>query len=818
MIRDLVREFAQAIRALVRAPGYTAVTALTLAVGVGGTTAVFSVVSAVLVDPLGYPDPDELVVVGGQLPGLGAQDLTASAPEYRDYLAASESLEDLAATWILDVNVTGIDRPFRSRDALVTVNFFSMLGVEPFMGRDFTEEDAGGDIGHSAILSYAAWQQHFGADPNVLGRTFLIDDDPIVVIGVMPRGFEHPEASAGDPVAIWGPIDVSETSRFGQGRNARSWTLFGRLADGVVPAAAQREFDAIAASLRAEYPESYPAEARWTTTVVPLKDRLVGNVRTSLILVLGAAGFVLLIACTNVANLMLARGADRTRAIAVRGALGAGRMAQARGLILEGAVISGLGGALGIVIAVAGTAALRARSAAELPRLDGVAVDGTVLVFSALLTIGTAMLVAVIPAVRLTRLNLQDVLRHGSRAGHRSRTVQNTLVAVEVAFSIMLLVGSGLTLKSYGSLMAVDLGFTPESVMTMRTYLPWTIVPENGRYFDPAVRVGFYDEALRRLEDLPEVVSAGLVTRLPLRRLNGTNFSLIGAESASSSLVTTAEFRQISPTYFDVMGIPVLEGRALNFDDVADGEFAAVVDQAWVERYSPDRSPVGRQIRLGGNPASPSRTIVGVVGAVRQHSLDASPRETIYVSYRQGIGIDVAWVLQTRGTPEAITSAAVAAIQSLDPTLPVFLRESMTSVVAGTVSRQRLVAALLSLFAMQAAFLAALGIYGVMSQAVGQREREIGIRMAIGAERRSVIGMIVGSGTRLGAAGALAGVVLAAFASRVLESTLYQVEPLDPTVYAGVAALVLALAAASSLLPAWRAAATDPAGIIRSDD
>lgn len=815
---DLLREFRQAVRALARAPGYAAITTLTLAVGIGWTTAVFSVVSAVLVDPLGYPDADELVVVGGQLPGLGAQDLTASAPEYRDYLAASETLDDLAATWILDVNVTGIDQPFRSRDAVVTVNFFSVLGVEPFMGRDFTAEDAGGDIGHSAILSYASWQQHFGADPDVLGRTFLIDDDPIVVIGVMPPGFEHPEAGTGDPVSMWGPIDVSEESRFGQGRNARNWTLFGRLADGVDPAVAQAEFDAIAATIRQEHPESYPAEARWTTSVVPLKERIVGDVRTSLVLVLGAAGFVLLIACTNVANLMLARGAERTRAIAVRGALGAGRMVQARGLILEGVAISLLGGALGTLIAAGGTGLIRARSAAALPRLEGVALDGSVLAFSALLTMGTAMVVAVIPAIRLTRLNLQDVLRHGTRAGNRNRTVQNVLVMAEVAFSILLLVGSGLTLKSYGSLMAVDLGFAPDQVMTMRTYLPWTIVPEDGRYFDPEVRIGFYDDALRRMEELPEVVSAGLVTRLPLRRLNGVNFSLVGAESESSSLTRTAEFRQISPRYFEVMGIPLLEGRALTFDDRPEGEFAVVVDQAWVDRYSPGASPLGLQIRIGNSPAAPPRTIVGVVGSVRQHGLDAAPRETLYASYRQGIGIDVAWVVRTRGTPEAVTPDVVAAIHSLDPTLPVFLQESMTSVVAGTVSRNRLVANLLSLFAVQAALLAALGIYGVMSQAVGQRRREIGIRMAIGAEGASVIRMIVASGVRLGAVGAVAGLVLAGLASRTLRSILFEVQPLDPAVYGMVAALALTLAGLSSLVPAWRAARTDPAGVIKSDE
>ena len=818
MIMDLIREFRQSLRALARSPGYTAVTAITLAVGIGGTAAVFSVVSAVLVDPLPYPDSHELVVVGGQLPGLGAQDLTASAPEYRDYVANSETLEGLAASWILDVNVTGVDQPFRSRDAVVTVNFFSMLGVEPIMGRDFTEADAGGDIGHVALLSYTAWQRHFGGDMEVVGRTILIDDDPIEIIGVMPRGFEHPAAGVVDPVDMWGPIDVSEESRFGQGRNSRTWTLFGRLADGVDPLAAQAEFDAIADGLRQQYPDAYPAEARWSTSVVPLKERVVGSVRLSLILVLGAAGFVLLIACTNVANLMLARGGERTRSIAVRGALGAGRLAQARGLVLEGVAISIMGGALGIWLAVMGTTLIRTRSAAGLPRLEAVAVDGGVLFFSALITIGTAMLVSIIPAVRLTRLNLQDVLRAGSRMLGGSRRAQNVLVTAEVAFSILLLVGSGLTLKSYRSLTSVDMGFESSSVMTMRTYFPWRIVPQEGRYFDVNVRIDFYSEALRRIEEIPNVVSAGVVTQLPMRRLNGTAFSLLGSDFETSTLATTSELRQISPSYFGVMGVPLLEGRNLTEDDNLTSELVTLVNQAWVDRYSPDRSALGRQIRLGNNPAAPPRVIVGVVGDVRQHGLDAAARPTIYASYRQGIGIDMAWVIKTRGQPEAITGPVVDAIGTLDPTLPIFLRVSMDQVVAATISRQRMVAALLTAFAIQAALLAALGIYGVMSQAVGQRTREIGIRMAMGAEQGEVVQMIVLNGLRLGVAGVATGLVLSALASRTLQAILFQVEPLDVSVYAMVAALALGLAALSSLLPAWRAARTDPAGVIKSDE
>jgi len=808
---SLLAEVRYTVRSLSQSPVFSLIAVLTLAMGIGGTTAIYSVVSNVLLAPLPYDDPDELIVVGGQLPGLGTQDLTASSPEYRDYVEQSNSLDALAASWIIDINITGIDQPYRGRDAVVTANFMTMLGAEPMLGRGFRPEDAGGDIGHVAILSHDAWQRLYGGDPDVIGRTMLIDDDPIEIIGVMPADFAHPGDTPDDPVDTWAPVDLGSDSRFGQGRSVRRYTLYGRLKDGISPREAQAEFLVIAENLRREYPAAYPIEAGWTTTVVPLIDRVVGNARSSLFLIFGSAAFVLLIACTNVANLLLARGSTRAKETAVRAALGGDRAVIGRSFLLESVVIGLAGGLLGVAIAVLGTDLIRESASVYLPRLDNARVDADVLLFTTAVSLGTSLLFGLIPAVRLSRTNLQQLLRESS-GGMLSgnRRLQTALVVAEIAISITLLVGSGLTLKSYGRLMDVDLGFEPESVMTMRTFLPWTIVPQDGRYFEQATRIQFYDEGLRLIEELPEVETAGLVSRLPLRRLNGTSFSLEGSDLETTNLATNAETRQVSPSYFQTLGVSLVQGRTFVAADDVESPGVAVVNQAWVQRYSPEENAIGRRVRLGSNPQAAWLEIVGVVGNVRQHGLDLRPRETIYTSYRQGIFIDMTWVLKTTGEPASVAAPVVSAIRSLDSTLPVFAQTTMDDVVAATVSQRRLVMVLLSLFAAQAIILAAIGIYGVMSQMVNQRTREIGIRMAMGAERSSVMGLVLGDGLRLGGVGILIGAGAAAAGSGVIRSMLYSVNALDPWVYAVVASVALAVVAAATVVPASRAMRVDP--------
>jgi predicted permease len=817
MMQSLATDLRHATRGLLNSPAFTAVAILTLAMGIGGTSAVFSVVNGVLLTPLPYEDPEELVVVGGVVPGIGSQELTASAPEFRDFAEQSSSLEEIAASWVIDINVTGIDQAFRSRAGIVTWDFPSTLGVAPTLGRDFRPEDAGGDIGHVAILSFDGWQKFYGGDRDVIGRTVLIDDDPIEIIGVMPEGFVHPGDVAGNPVDAWVPVDISSESRFGQGRGARNFTVIGRLHDRVTHPAAQSEFDRISGTLRETYPGAYPADSRWSISVVPLLDRLVGSAGSSLFLILGSAGFVLLIACTNVAGLLLARGGTRARETAVRAAIGGSRSVIGRGFMMESLILGAVGGALGIALAFLGTDLIRDAAAAHLPRLEYVRLDTSVLLFSSVLALGTSAIFGLIPAIRLSRTNLQQLLRQ-STAGMASgdRRLQSSLVVAQVAVSLTLLVASGLTLKSYSRLMSEDLGFEAAPVMTMRTYLPWTIVPENGRYFQPGVRTQFYDEGLRRVEEIPQVVSAGLVSRLPLRRLQGTTFAIEGAPQ-TGDLTTTAEVRTISPNYFSVMGVPLVGGRAFTVDDDPQTPMVAIVDQAFVAAYSPNESPVGRRVRVGGNPDAPMREIVGVVGSVRQHGIDAVPRPTIYATYRQGNSIDMTWVMRANGDPEEVTGAAVDAIQSLDPTLPIFARTPMADVVAGTVAEQRLVMVLLSLFAAQALILAAIGIYGVISQMVTHRTREIGIRMAIGAERSSVMLLVLREGLRLGAVGVGIGLLVAAAGSGVLRGALYSVETLDPIVFVSVSAVALAVCGVAALAPAARATRVEPALTMKAE-
>jgi putative ABC transport system permease protein len=808
----ILMDLRYAARGLAKSPAFTLIATLTLAIGVGGNTAIFSVVNSVIMAPLPYDDPDELVVIGGEISGLSGQGLVASPAEYRDYSEQSNTLASLAAAWTIDVNITtGNDRPFRSLDGIVTTNFMRVLGVRPMLGRDFEPEDAGGDIGHVVILSYNAWQRFYGGDPDVIGTMMLIDDDPIEIIGVMPAGFKHPGDVPGSEVDTWGPVDLSEDSRFGRSRNGRRYTLFGRLKPRVETSTAQAEFLTIAANLREEYPESYPLESGWSAQVVPLMDQVLGGAKSSLFIIFGSVGFVLLIACTNVANLLLARGTTRAREIAIRSAVGGGRAVIARQFLLESLVLGIVGGALGLVFAYVGTDVIKGYATEFVPRLENARMDWTVLLFTLGVSIGTSTLFGLIPAIQLSKTDLQLVLKEGSggvTAG--GNTLRNSLVVAEMAVSLTLLVGAGLLLKSYSRLMDVERGFQSESVMTFRTFLPWTIVPEDGRYFDGGVRIQFYDEAVRQLEALPNVRSAGVISRLPLRRLFGNSFSIEGGDITPGDLSVNAETRIVGSSYFEAMSVPLIQGRLFSNADMPDSPRVVLVNQAWVDRYSPDQNPIGRRLKITNRPNTPWREIVGTVGNVKHHGLDARARETIYSAYTQGVGIDMTFVIETTGRPEDITRSAVAAINTIDPTLPVFAQISMDEVVAATVAERKLVMVLLSLFAGLAIVLAAIGIYGVISQAVTQRTREIGIRMALGAESNSVMRLVLREGLRLALVGVVLGAGVASVTSRVLSSMLYTVGGLDPLVFGAVAVVAISVAGVATLIPAVRATRVDP--------
>jgi predicted permease len=808
-MNSILQDVGYSLRVFRKAPGFSLIAVATLAMGIGANTAIFSVVNAVLLSPLPFDHPDELVVVGGQLPGIGSQDITASGPEYRDYIEQATSLSGLAATWNIDANITNGERPERWEVVLTSWNLFSMLRASPELGRDFKPEDAGGDIGYVAIISHAAWQRLFSGDSAVIGMSLRLDDDPITVVGVMPEGFVHPGESAARPVEAWVPIDLSPGTRF-DNRNGRPLTLIGRRQKGFSLAQSQAEFWTIATNLEKEYPASYPADSGWTITVVPLLERVVGDVRTTLLVLFGSVGFVLLIACTNVANLILTRGAARRRELAIRSALGGGRGRIMRQLLIECLTLALVGGAVGLVVAAFGTSFLRNLASADFPRIETASIDGAVLLFTLAGSLVATVVAGLIPAWQLSNPKSQHLLNEGSRGSSAARgRTRDGLVVAQISISLVLLVSAGLLVKSFARLLAVDPGFDAERVLTMQTWLPWPNNPQIGRFFEPAQRIVLFDRVLDQMEALPEVARAGLVSDLPLRELNGAPFAIDGKDIGTAAAPTTAEFRIVSPNYFDVMGIPLVRGRGFETNDDRDNPPAVIISQAMADRYFTGEDPVGVRLRIGGSRA-PWRDIIGIVGNVRHQALDVQPRETMYASYRQGVGLGMTFVLKTVAVPEAATQQATGALQAVDPELPAFAVSSMDHVVNETVAQRRLLMTLLSFFAVLALVLAAIGVYGVIGYAVKQRNREIGIRMALGADNRALLGMVLREGIALGSIGVVLGLVAATGLTRFLASMLFEVGSLDPVIFGGVGAVSIGVAALATFLPARRATRVDP--------
>lgn len=812
LITSLGQDLRTAVRMLRKAPSFTAFSVATLAIGIGATSAIFSVVDAVLLTPLPYDRPEELVVVGGRRADTGSADLKVSGPEYVDFLK-STSLQDVGAAYVIDANLTGGDRPERVTVALVTHDFFPMLGAAPAIGRDFESDDAGVDIGYVVILSHGAWERMYGGDPAAIGATVELDEDPITVIGVMPEGFSHPAQSATVPVDAWVPFDP--TSSLFENRRYRPLDLYGRLREGTDVAESQSEFRAIAQGLRELHADVYPAETEWDVAVVPLLDRVVGDVRATLLVLFGAVAFVLLVACTNVANLLLTRGSTRTREFAIRAALGAGRLRLAKQALIESLVLGLAGGAVGLTLAQVGSDALRNLVATDFPRVQDATIDGRVLLFTLLASLVASLVFGMAPMLRFSDPDLRLATAEGGRgsSGAHSRT-RDGLVVAQIAVSLVLVISAGLMVKSFGRLLAVDPGFEPERVLALQVWLPRPNVPESGRFFRQEQRIELFDRALERMEAIPGVERAAVVSHLPLRATGSGPFELEGMDVGARREPLVAEIRIVSSGYFDVMGIPIERGRGIDAADDADAAPVVLVNEALADSYSPDDDPVARRIRFGSGPW---RDVVGVVPNVRHQALDARPRPTIYLPYRQGVGRSMTFVLKTTGPPAAVAQRATEALQEVDRDLPVYGVASMDAVIADTVAQRRTLMLLLSLFAVQAMVLAAIGVYGVIGYATRQRRREIGIRLALGAERVRVIGMIVRQAAALGVAGVGVGLLGAAGTTRALQGFLFEVGRLDPSIFVGMALLWLGLAGLAALVPARGGARVHPAEVLRTD-
>jgi putative ABC transport system permease protein len=814
------RDLRFALRGLTRSPAFTAIAVLTLALGIGANTAIFSVINAVLLRPLAYAEPDRLVSLTASYTARGVANVPLSAPELNDYRREVDAIEDAAGTWPININLTGYGEPERIAAAVTSPNLLRVLGVAPVVGRDFTNEDTGGRIGYVALISYDLWQRRFGGDRGAIGKTVRLDDDPITIIGVMPKGFRQPMDITGSPIELWAPIDLtSPDPNLVNNRQARVLSVVARLKPGRTLADAQRPLDALRERWYDEYPNVYSRAAGWRVDAVPLAERTVGKVRPALLVLLGAVGCVLLIGCANVANLLLARATTRGREIAIRTAMGGSRRAIVRQLLTESLVLATLGGALGLLLAVWGTSALSDLAALYLPRAGEIGIDRAVLGFTAALIVLTGVGFGLLPALQASRPDLQSVLKDtgkGMTAGARRSGLRSGLVVLEVALALVLLAGAGLLLRSFERLVRVEPGFTPDGLLTMQLWLPWPNEPQKGRYFTPQQRLAFYDRVVGAVEGVPGARQVALASRLPLQGQNDVSFDIVGRPVAPDEPPRSAEFRVVSPNYFETMQIPVIRGRTVGGENDSTTPIEVAVNRTLAAKYWPGEDPVGRQLQLFG-PKGPVANIVGVVGDVRQVRLDLPPREEIFISIRRFTGQQTAILIRTDGNPERLAGSAVKAIGSVDPEQPIFAVQPMTRVLADAGAERRFSLLLLTLFAGIALVLSVIGIYGVMAYATSQRRHEIGIRMALGAGTRDVLGLVVGQGMRLVGLGLGLGLIGAWMLSRVLTSQLYDVSAKDPVTYLAVALLLGGVALTASYLPARRAVRIDPMASLRAE-
>jgi putative ABC transport system permease protein len=802
----LTQDLRYALRRLLRSPGFTLIAVLTLALGIGANSAIFSVVHGVLLRPLPFAEPDRLVMLYTGYPDDETR-YPLSPPDFMSFHDDARAFSGVAAVSPSEETLTGRGEPERVPIAMVSRRFFEVMGVSPVLGRSFHEEESEPGANEVTVLGHAFWRQHFGADPRVIGQTLTLSGVQRTVVGVLPPEFDFP-----DQRALYYPIayDSRFNSTTAQARRGEFLTTVARLAPGVTVEQALTEARTINARLQQEFPQTNSQNIN--LTLLPLREQLMGSVRAPLLILLGAVGLVLLIACANVANLLLARAAAREGEMAVRTALGAGRGRIVRQLLTESVLLGLAGGAAGLLLAVFGTHALLAARPEGIPRLEGVGVDATVVAFTMLIAVGTGLLFGLIPAVQATRSDLALRIREGGRGGlggRASNRARRTLVVTEIALALMLVVGAGLLIRSFAQLTAVDPGFRTERLVSFGLSTP------PSAYEDGAAVRQFYERLLERVASLPGVESAAAAANLPLAGTrNILGFDIENREPPPPGFVQDAALTSVTPEYFSTLGIPLRRGRLLEGRDGVDAPEVVVVNEAFVRRYLPGEDPIGRRISLNGEEWI---EIVGVVGDAPQYGLDQDVRPAMFATLSQFTTRTLTVVARTAGDPLALAGAIRREVAALDPNLPVQRFTTGEQLVSASVAQPRFYMALLAIFAGVALLLAAVGIFGVMSYLVTQRTREIGVRMALGANPASVLRLVVGGALGLAGVGVAVGVLAALLGSRLLSGLLFGVGSLDPVTYVGAAAVLLAVAALASYLPARAATRVDPNTALRFD-
>lgn len=796
-MHDLLADVRYACRTLLRNPGFAAIAIAALALGIGANTAIFSAVDAVLLRPLPYLEADRLAMVWEDSSHVGFPRNTPAPANYFDWKKQNTVFSDMAALRFTSVNITGDGAPEMVTSRLVTPNFFSVLGVKPMLGRVMTvEEDRA--AAPVAVLTYALWKRRYAGE-SIIGRTIHLNGQPFTVIGVMPRGFHFPERET----QLFTPFGLERQATV---RGSHFLNVVARLKPGVSTKQAQTEMQMIAKRLEAAYPGT---NAKVGAVVVPLREQITGDTRTALLVLLAAAACVLLIACSNLANLLLAKATGRQREIAVRSALGAGRGRIVRQMLTESAVLALFGGVFGVALGYGGTGLLE--KLVPMGMVSNLTVDGRVLLVSILVSAATALIFGLIPALKAARVDVNDALKQGSRGntGGRSRWVRNGLVVSEVALAIVLLVGAGLMIQTLHNMRSADTGFRTDRLLTMRLLLP------PAKYPDPEKRAAFFEAALHHVRSLPGVRSAAFTGNLPFTTSGNTvGYAIGGRPDPSPGDAQDALYRPVTRDYFDTIGARLKQGRFFTNEDHAKSPLVAIINEHFARLHWGEKSPLGDRVVVG-----PLRlTIVGVIRDMRERGFEFAQKPAMYILMEQGIsGAGAYLAVRTDHEPETLVKAVTQALWSVDKDQPVSQVRTMNEIIEVQMENRDIQMTLLTIFATLALALASIGIYGVLSYLVTQRVREIGVRMALGATTQQVTRMVVGHGLALTAVGLLLGLIASAVAARWMGAMLYQVQPLDVRVYLSVAVLLAVIATLACCIPAYRAARVDPMIALRDE-
>jgi putative ABC transport system permease protein len=809
-METLFQDLRYGLRVLTKSPGFTAVAVIALALGIGANTAIFSVVNAVLLRALPVRDAERLVVVWEHNRPRDRQQNVISPANFMDWRDQNTVFEQMAAFVDIRANLTGVEEPEELPGQVASVNLFPLLGVQAARGRTFAPDEGEEGRSNVVILSDGLWKRRFGADSGVVGQTIKLSGNNYTVIGVMPPDFQwfiKNMSLTGKPAELWLPNTFGANARR---RGGRAWQSVARLKPGVTLAQAQAEMTTIASRLEQQYPDFNKG---WGVNLVPLRAQFTGEIRTALLMLLGAVGFVLLIACANVANLLLARAATRQKEIAVRAAMGAGRRRIVRQLLTESVLLAGVGGALGLLLAVWGMDVLLALAPPDLLGLKEVGLNLRVLGFTLLVSLLTGLIFGLAPAFGAARTDLNEALKEGGRgqgSGGRRAGARQVFVVAQVALALVLLIGSGLMIRSFMRLQAVNPGFNAENLLSVRVLLP------GAKYREDHQRIGFFRQLLERVRALPGAQGVSAIDALPFGGIgSGTSFTVVGRPEPPPGEVPVTDVRVADPEYFRVMGIPLLRGRNFTEKEATEVSRVVIVNETLVRQQFPNEDPLGKRITINMSDNPVPSEIIGVVGDARYVGLDVEPRAMTYWPHPELVRSGMTLVVRTGADPLSLAPAIQREVRALDADQPVADIRTMEQLLATSVARARFSTLLLSIFAAVALILAAVGIYGVMSYAVTQRTHEIGIRLALGAQAGDVLRLVVKQGMLLTLIGVGLGLGGAFALTRLIATLLFGISATDPLTFGALSLLLIGVALVANYLPARRAMRVDPLVALR---